>query len=85
MTSGVPVTRGWVFVLKTGEVVIDWADGRVQDIMSGEFRVYDEKDYGRPVQDTDLDNLRNNGRVESYDARTVYLRPLPEPPRATID
>jgi hypothetical protein len=85
MTSGIPVTRGWVFVLKTGEVVIDWADGRVQDVMSGDFFVYDERDYGRPVQDTDLENLRNNGRVVSWDARTVYLVPLPEPPRHTID
>jgi hypothetical protein len=85
MTSGIPVTRGWVFVLKTGEVVIDWADGRVQDIMSGDFLVCDEKDYGRPVQDTDLESLRNNGRVVSWDARTVYLVPLPEPPRHTID
>ncbi|MCJ7678920.1 MAG: hypothetical protein MUO35_14495 [Anaerolineales bacterium] len=85
MTSGIPVTRGWVFVLKTGEVVIDWADGRVQDIMTGDFMSYDEKDYGRPVQDTDLEMLRNNGRVDAYNARTVYLRPLPEPPRATID
>ena len=65
MTSGIPVTRGWVFVLKSGEVVIDWADGRVQD--------------------TDLENLRNNGRVVSWDARTVYLVPLPEPPRHTIE
>ena len=85
MPSGIPVTRGWVFVLKSGEVVIDWADGRVQDIMSGDFLVYDEKDYGRPVQDTDLESLRNNGRVVSWDARTVYLVPLPEPPRHTID
>ena len=85
MTSGIPVTRGWVFVLKSGEVVIDWGDGRVQDILSGDFLVYDEKDFGRAVQDTDLENLRNNGRVVSWDARTIYLVPLPEPPRHTIE
>jgi len=85
MSRGIPVTRGWVFVLRTGEPVIDWGDGRVQDIMTGDFLRYDEKDFGRPVQDTDLEMLRANGRVDSYDARTVYLRPLPEPPRTTID
>lgn len=85
MTGGVPVTRSWVFVLKSGEVVIDWGDGRVQDILTGDFRRFEDQDYGRAVMDHDLESLKNNGRVESYDARKVVLRPLPEPPRSTID
>ena len=85
MTSGIPVPRSLVFVLNTGEVVFDWGDGRVQDVMSGEFLPFDETNYGRAVLDAELDSLRNNGRVESFDARTVRLRPLPEPPRATIE
>jgi hypothetical protein len=85
MTTGIPVTREWVFALQSGEIVLDWGDGRVQDILTGDFRVFDEHDYGRPVTDSDLEALRNNGRVESYDGHRVYLRPLPEPPRKTID
>jgi hypothetical protein len=85
MPSGIPVTRDLVFVLKTGEIVLDWGDGRVQDIMTGEFLKFKESDYGRAVMDPDLEILRNNGRVEAYDNRRVFLRPLPEPPRPTID
>jgi hypothetical protein len=85
MVSGIPVPREWVFVLRTGETVVDWGDGRVQDILSGDFLQFEEKDYGRSVMDSDLENLKNNGRVDGYDVRTVYLRPLPEPPRRSID
>ncbi len=85
MSGGIPVTREWVFVLKTGEVVVDWGDGRVQDILTGDFLTFNEHDYGRAVMDQDLESLKNNGRVEAFDARMVDLRPLPEAPRPTID
>jgi hypothetical protein len=71
--------------MKSGEVVVDWGDGRVQDVLTGDFLPYTEQDYGGAVQDTDLAALQRNGRVEFYDARTIYLSPLPEPPRKTIE
>jgi hypothetical protein len=46
---------------------------------------YSESNYSRPLTDVELQTLKNNGRVEDYDDRMVYLRPLPEPPRKTID
>jgi hypothetical protein len=85
MSSGIPVPRSLVFALKSGEVVFDWGDGRVQDIMTGEFLPFDESNYDRAVLDAELESLRNNGRVESFDARTVHLKPLPEPPRSTLE
>ena len=85
MPRGFPVSRGLVFVLKSGEVVLDWGDGRVQDILSGDFISFEERNYSHAVTDSELESLKVNGRVESYDQRTVYLRPLPEPPRTTID
>lgn len=85
MHRGTPVPRGSVLRLKTGEVVVDWGDGRVQDVLTGDFLDYDEHNYGGAVQDTDLAHLQRNGRVEFFDARTVYLSPLPEPPRKTIE
>ena len=85
MVGGTPVARGLVFMLNTGEIVVDWGDGRVQDILTGEFMKYEERDYGGAVLDSDLEILKNNGRVAGYDAKVVYLRPLPEPPRPTID
>ncbi len=85
MTDGTPIPRGLVFVLKSGEMVVDWGDGRVQDIETGSFLTFKESNYGRAISDQDLERLRNLGRVVDYDARIVHLRPLPEPPRRTID
>jgi hypothetical protein len=85
MTRGMPVPRSLVFLMVTGEAVVDWGDGRVQDIMSGGFMTYSESNYSRPLTDVELQTLKNNGRVEDYDDRMVYLRPLPEPPRKTIE
>lgn len=85
MMRGVPVVRSLVFVLMSGETVVDWGDGRVQDVLSGEFIPFEERDYGRPATDSDLENLKRNGRVEAWDDRMVFLRPLPDPPRQMID
>jgi len=85
MARGMPVPRSLVFLTVTGEAVVDWGDGRVQDITSGGFMTYSESNYSRPLTDVELQTLKNNGRVEDYDDRMVYLRPLPEPPRKTID
>jgi hypothetical protein len=85
MARGLAVSRSLVFVLETGEAVFDWGDGRVQDIMSGDFLSFSEGDHSRPITDAELQALKNNGRVEAYDNRTIYLRPLPDVPRQTID
>lgn len=85
MPTGNPVPRDLIFVLKSGEIVFDWGDGRVQDIMTGKFLRFKERDFGRAILDTDLEMLRNMGRVEAFDVRLVYLRPLPDPPRRMID
>jgi hypothetical protein len=85
MPRGIPVSRSLVFVVKSGDVVVDWGDGRVQDVLQGEFRPYDESDFGRTATDSDLEYLKKNGRVEAYDAYIVYIRTLPEAPSKTID
>jgi hypothetical protein len=85
MARGLAVSRSLIFVIETGEAVFYWGDGRVQDIMSGDFLPFSEGDYSRPITDAELQALKNNGRVEGYDSRTVYLRPLPDAPRKTID
>jgi hypothetical protein len=85
MPSGIPVPRDLLFVLKTGQYVLDVGDARVQDVQTGEFLAFRERDYGRAILDGDLETLKNNGVVTSYGPRVVYLRPLPEPPRRTIE
>ena len=85
MPRGFPIARGLVFVLKSGETVFDWEDGCIQDILSGVFLPLTENDYGHADADADLENLNLNGRVEAYDQHTIYLQPLPEPHRSTIE
>jgi hypothetical protein len=85
MPSGMPVPRDLLFVLKTGEFVLDVGASRVQDVQTGEFLTFREQDYGRAILDSDLEALKNNGVVISYGPRIVYIRPLPETPRRTID
>ncbi|MCJ7513008.1 MAG: hypothetical protein MUO23_08560 [Anaerolineales bacterium] len=85
MPGGIPVARSWIYVLKSGEVIVDWGEGRVQDIASGDFLTVQESDYDRPVTDSELDHLKMNGRIERYDTRLAHLLPLPEPPRRALE
>jgi hypothetical protein len=83
MTSGTPVNRDWVYVLQDGTIVIEWEEGTLQDVQTGDF--LRQGAFGHPVQDNELERLRLNGRIEKFDARMVYLRALPEFKRKTID
>jgi hypothetical protein len=83
MTSGTPVNRDWVYVLQDGTIVIEWEEGTLQDVQTGDF--LHQGAFGHPVQDQELERLRLTGRVEKFDSRTVYLRALPEFKRKTID
>jgi hypothetical protein len=83
MTSGTPVNRDWVYVLQDGTIVIEWEVGNLQDIQTGDF--LHQGAFGHPVQDSELDRLRQNGRIEKFDARIIYLRALPEFKRKTIE
>jgi hypothetical protein len=83
MTSGTPVNRDWIYVLQDGTIVIEWEVGNLQDIQTGDF--LQQGAFGHPVQDSELERLRLNGRIEKFDARIIYLRALPEFKRKTID
>lgn len=83
--TGTPISRQWIYMLQDGTPVIDWGDGKVQDMYSGDFKPFDEKDYSHPITDRELDVLKNAGRVSKYDSKDVYVNSLPEPPREMID
>jgi hypothetical protein len=83
MPTGTPVNRDWVYVLQDGTIVIEWEEGTLQDIQTGDF--LHQGAFGHPVQDNELERLRLTGRVESFDTRTVYLRALPDYKRKTIE
>jgi|WetSurMetagenome_2_1015567.scaffolds.fasta_scaffold298074_2 hypothetical protein len=83
MINGTPINRDWVYVLQNGIVVVEWEVGNLQDIETGEFLT--EGSFGHPIQDMELERLKLLGRIDKFDARTVYLRALPEFKRRTLD
>ena len=85
MPEGMPVNRNFVVMMKDGVPAIDWGDGLFQDILTGDFFDRQDKDVDHTIQDKELDPLVFARRIYSYDAATIYLFPLPEPPRRTIE
>ncbi|MEK6255763.1 MAG: hypothetical protein N2C13_00420 [Chloroflexota bacterium] len=83
--SGTPIIRQWIYMMNDGSPVIDWGDGKVQDMYTGDFMPFEERDYSHGITDRELDVLKNAGRVASYDANNVFVNSLPEPPREMIE
>lgn len=70
--------RRAVFILADGSFVVQWDEGRVQDLLSGHYRKIDDNDYGHAITNYELNQLKAAGRVEHYDQRYVWLYALPE-------
>jgi hypothetical protein len=85
MSSGTPINRQWVIVLKDGNIVIDWGDGLFQDVRSGDFINVTEKEISHHVLNEELDILVHAGRVAAYTSLVIYFNSLPERPQRTID
>ncbi|MEQ8674410.1 MAG: response regulator [Aggregatilineales bacterium] len=77
--SGSAISRQQVFTLADGTYVVQWEDKRVQELLSGKYREFDYRaDFGHPITDYELKQLRSSGRVEHYNRNYVWLYPLPE-------
>jgi hypothetical protein len=85
MSGGTPVHRQWVLVLRDGEIVVDWGDGLVQNVFSGEFMQNGETFTSLPVQNSELEMLVRASRVDHYDGQQVWFINLPERPVRSID
>ena len=85
MPHGTPFNRNWVVILNDGSPVLDWGDGLFQDIMTGDFMQLNESTISRAIMDNELDRLHLAGRIFGYDSTLVYLGPLPERNRRTLD
>ncbi|MGA2821320.1 MAG: hypothetical protein ABSF61_11795 [Anaerolineales bacterium] len=83
MITGTPIHREWVYALQDGTIVVDWGEGNLQDIVTGDL--LREGKFGHELVDYELENLRNSGYIDEFDSRNVYLRPLPEIKRPTLD
>ncbi len=83
--TGSPVSRYQVFTTSDGTFVVQWEPKYVQELLSGRYRVYNHKtDFGHPVSDYELKQLKAAGRVEHFNRRYVWLYALPERGRFKI-
>jgi hypothetical protein len=85
MSSGTPVNRQWVIVLKDGTVCVDWGDALFQDVASGEFIAVNEHDFSHNILDEELEWLVRISRVSSFSRQVVHFHNLPERPIKTIE
>ncbi len=69
--------RSRIFVLLDGSFVVRWDEKEVQDLLTGQHRSYERRDYGAAITDFELEQLRQVGVVEKYDREHVWLSPLP--------
>lgn len=77
--SGSAIPRHQVFTLADGTFVIQWAEDRVQELMTGQYRQFDYKrDFGHAITNYELAQLRTSGRVEHYNNHYIWVYPLPE-------
>ena len=83
--GGVPYARHTLVVLTDGTPVIDWGEGSFQDILTGKFIKGSEANVGHTIIDEELVQLKMLGHVLRFDDAMVYLPPLPELRRRTIE
>ncbi len=77
--TGSPVSRYQVFTTSDGTFVVQWEPNYVQELLSGRYRAYEHKtDFGHPISDYELKQLKAAGRVEHFNRRYVWLYALPE-------
>lgn len=78
VNGAVLVPRSRVFVTVDGLFVVHWEENRVQDLLSGRYLPYSDKQFDAPVTDWELQQLRNRGVVEAFDDAFVHLQRVPE-------
>jgi CheY-like chemotaxis protein len=75
---GSAVARHQVFVLADGEVVVQWTETTVQELLTGAYRPFSASDFGRPISDDELEQLKNAAQIEQFNRQYVWLYAMPE-------
>ena len=76
--KGSAVLRSQVFVLSDGNPVVQWKNWRVQELLTGQYRDYDQSTFGRPILDSELEHLKATGAVEHFTRQYVWLTAMLE-------
>jgi len=85
MLDGTPFGRDFVLVFEDGRIVLDWGDGLLQDLETGDFFEGIEELASRKIETAELELLKRAGRVKRYDKQEVFFLNLPERPAKTIE
>jgi hypothetical protein len=72
------IPRSAVFVLTDGTFVVRWSENRVQELETGSYRDYDGHDFGAPITDYELKQLKIAGFVADFDLDVVWLCTMPD-------
>jgi len=73
-----PIIRSRVFVLIDGVFVVRWDQTSVQELLTGKYRRYERREFGAPITDFELNQLKQVGIVERFDKDSVWLSPTPQ-------
>ncbi len=71
------VLRSRVFVMKDGAFVVRWSETLVQELVNGQYRIFEDDDFGAPITDFELKQLMHVGLVKGFDRDHVHLNALP--------
>lgn len=72
------IPRSRVFILLDGTFVVRWSENQVQELETGHYRIYEKREFGAPITDYELNQLKMAGIVHYYDREIVELNPQPE-------
>ena len=76
MQESISIPRNRIFVLADGTFVVQWEENRVQELLNGRYRNYDDTQFGNAITDFELNQLVRSKVVEHYDEELVALSSL---------
>lgn len=71
--ESISIPRSRIFVLADGTFVVQWEENRVQELLNGRYRNFDETQFGNAITDFELNQLVRANIVEHYDEELVSL------------
>lgn len=71
--ESISIPRSRIFVLDDSTFVVQWEENRVQELLNGRYRNYDESLFGNAITDFELNQLVRANVVDHYDAELVSL------------
>lgn len=76
LQENISIPRSRIFVLADGTFVVQWEENRVQELLNGRYRNYDEALFGNAITDFELNQLVRANVVDNYDDKLVYLNSM---------